>query len=130
MLYHDSSLNIFVTGNQLDLVFLLHFSNKIQRNSFSQVLDFLKSSVFRADIDSGAVRVGAAVYRGNAEVVFNLNQYASKQDVMTGIDRINFNYRDGQVGYWIISANVSVMLFFIYSYNAIWVPRIPCLTWD
>ncbi len=57
----------------------------------------MKATINRADIDSGAVRVGAAVYRSDAFTIFNLNQYASKQDVMNSIDKINYNFRDGQV---------------------------------
>ncbi|KAK7502425.1 hypothetical protein BaRGS_00006378, partial [Batillaria attramentaria] len=82
-----------ITSNRLDLVFLLHFSNQMTQRSLRQAKSFMKSLVDKADIDSGAVRVGAAVYRRQAFPVFNLKQYASKESLFNGIDGIPLNYK-------------------------------------
>ena len=50
-------------SNRLDLVFLMHFSNQLTQESLGKVQAFMKSVVHKADIDSGNVRVGAAIYR-------------------------------------------------------------------
>ncbi|XP_041374199.1 uncharacterized protein LOC121387240 [Gigantopelta aegis] len=85
------------SSQDLDLVFLLHFSDKMSRDNHRRVLSFMKNVVQAADVDSGSVRVGAAIYEGRSFALFNLNQYGTKQDLLNGIDKISFTYRSSSV---------------------------------
>ncbi|KAL5006010.1 hypothetical protein ScPMuIL_017168 [Solemya velum] len=80
-------------SEELDLVYLLHFSNEMSHDDFNRIISFIKGTVENTDVDSGGLRVGAALYRKSANVLFHLNQYATKEDLLRGISGITFGYR-------------------------------------
>lgn len=56
----------------------------------------MTSLLERADIDSGSVRVGAALYRETGVVLFNLKAYQTKKEVMTAIEKIPFELKSNR----------------------------------
>ena len=58
----------------LDLVFLIDASTSVGARNFARILEFVKTFLGFADIDSGQVRVGVAVYSTAVEVEFHLNR--------------------------------------------------------
>ncbi|KAK3599021.1 hypothetical protein CHS0354_012500 [Potamilus streckersoni] len=83
-----------VTGSeQLDLMFLLHFSNTMRKESLNLVLDFVQNLLEYADIDSGQVRVGISIYRKTATSLYNLDRFSTKNEVLEGIKQITTQYK-------------------------------------
>lgn len=74
------------------MIFLLHFSDKVEQDRFNLLLSFIKNLLQNAAFDSGKIRVGAAAYGRDAQVLFNLRQYGTRADLMSGIDKIPYNY--------------------------------------
>ena len=46
----------------------------------------MRGTVANADVDSGAVQVGAAIYRKRGSVIFPLNQYNTRDSLNAGIN--------------------------------------------
>ncbi|XP_063411126.1 collagen alpha-4(VI) chain-like [Mytilus trossulus] len=87
---------LILDSDEQDLVFLLHFSNDMYQAEFQKVLNFMTSLIERADIDSGLVRVGAALYRESGVVIFNLKAYSTKKEVVEAIEKIPFNFKSSR----------------------------------
>ncbi|XP_076459446.1 LOW QUALITY PROTEIN: uncharacterized protein LOC143292771 [Babylonia areolata] len=73
-------------SSRADVVFLLHFSNKLSKAALLQVKSFMTNAVQQADVDSGNVRVGAAVYRRRAFPLFHLKDHRSRDSLQAAID--------------------------------------------
>ncbi|RUS89035.1 hypothetical protein EGW08_003206, partial [Elysia chlorotica] len=73
------------TSKKLDLAFLIHSSEAIDYDKYDYYTQFMHEVVEKADIDSGAVRVGAAIYNADGYVVFPLNQYTSSEALRAAI---------------------------------------------
>lgn len=71
----------------------MHFSNKMKSSEFQKIMAFIKDTVETTNVDSGSLRVGAAMYRQSGNVLFNLNQYTTVQDLLRGIGGITLGYR-------------------------------------
>ena len=96
----------FSDSEEQDLVFLLHFSNDMYQVEFQKVLNFMTSLLERADIDSGLVRVGAALYRDQGVVIFDLKAYRSKKEVFEAIEKIPFNFKSNRAN---LAAGINVV---------------------
>ena len=77
----------------LDVAFLIHFSHTIKPAEFDRIIQFMKDTIEYAAIDDDKVRVGAAMFRKRGILLFDFNSYYSKDEVKSGIDKINYNYR-------------------------------------
>lgn len=75
------------------MAFLVHFSNTMSRKEYQNILDFMKNTLEYADIENGKVKVGAVVFRKRAVMLFDFNTFSTRDELFTGIDQINFNYR-------------------------------------
>ncbi|KAL3854733.1 hypothetical protein ACJMK2_013983 [Sinanodonta woodiana] len=90
----EQSFRSPVTGSeQLDLIFLLHFSNNMRKESLNLVLEFVQNLLEYADIDSGQVRVGISIYRKTATNLYNLDRFSTKGELMEGIQQITTQYK-------------------------------------
>lgn len=96
VIFDNLSIHVFADSDEQDLVFLLHFSNDMYQAEFQKVLDFMTSLIERADIDSGLVRVGAALYRESGVVIFNLKAYSTKKEVVEAIEKIPYNFKSSR----------------------------------
>ena len=80
----------------MDLVFLLHTSTQISDMAFKLIINFLKNVLRDVDVDSGDVRVGIAMYRRDSDILFNLDQYNSKRELIKAIESIPDDYRSDE----------------------------------
>lgn len=96
----------FSDSEEQDLIFLLHFSNDMYLAEFKKVLKFMTSLLERADIDSGSVRVGAALYREQGVVIFDLQAYRTKKEIIEAIERIPFNFKSSSAS---LAAGINVV---------------------
>jgi len=75
-----------------DFVFVLDGSGSIGSSNFNKVKSFVQSVVEAFDISSEKVRVGLIEFSSQAEVQFDLLRYSNKQDVMSAVGRMPYNY--------------------------------------
>ena len=80
-------------SEKLDLVFLLHFSKTMKKAEFNNVIEFLKNVIKDSDIDKDDLRVAVAVYKKKGIVLFDFNQYYTKNEVLQGLDGISMKNR-------------------------------------
>ena len=73
-----------------DIVFVIDSSGSIRRDRFGKVLDFVNRIVKEHSVQGDATRFGAVVFSDSASVMFQLNTYKTKQDVMAAISCIKF----------------------------------------
>ncbi|CAC5417428.1 COL6A [Mytilus coruscus] len=97
---------LILDSDEQDLVFLLHFSNDMYQAEFKKILNFMTSLIERADIDSGLVRVGAALYRESGVVIFDLKAYRTKKEVVEAIEKIPFNFKSNRAN---LGAGINVV---------------------
>ena len=84
---------IFSVSEKIDLVFLLHFSNKLKKAAFNDIIEFMKNIVKNSNIDGDDIRVATAIYRKRGEVVFDFNQHYTTTEVLRGLSDISYNYK-------------------------------------
>ncbi|XP_069814429.1 collagen alpha-4(VI) chain-like [Dendropsophus ebraccatus] len=80
-------------ANQADIVFLLESSNQISEDAFESVKDFVYSLVSSLDVGINKVRIGLAQFSDEANIVFLLNDYSLKNDILEKIQSLS--YKDG-----------------------------------
>ncbi|RUS89036.1 hypothetical protein EGW08_003207 [Elysia chlorotica] len=73
------------TSRKLDLAFLIHSSEAIDYDKYDYYTQFMHDVVKNADIDSGAVRVGAIIYNADGNVVFPLDRHTSSEALRAAI---------------------------------------------
>ena len=54
--------------------------------------DFAKDLVDKADVDSGSVRFGVAIYSTEVQIEFNLGDYRTTAEIKSAIDKIPYIY--------------------------------------
>lgn len=73
----------------MDVVFAIHASKKSKvKDVKNHLLAFLKNSVSSLDIDSGAVRVGLAVYGTDTNVQFDLNTHKKSKKLQKAVKKL------------------------------------------
>ena len=70
-----------------DIVFLLDGSDD-NKDRFTAMRDFVGELVGGLDLDQGKDQVAVVQYSNNAEVIFNLNTYRNRDEVMTYITNL------------------------------------------
>lgn len=68
-----------------DVVFVLDSSGSIQAENFEKILEFVENVVDKMDVSFETTRVGIVRFSFTARVMFSLNTYSNKADL---IDRI------------------------------------------
>lgn len=92
--------HILCTGCNVkaDIFFVLDMSGSINKDSFRGVRDFMTAFVNEITISPSAIQVGAIVYGNKAHVVFNLNTYNNRDDVLNAISNIPYNTSEQGTG--------------------------------
>lgn len=72
----------------MDLIFVVDGSGSIVEEDFVRVKQFLKKTVASLEIGKHASQVGVIQFSSDSKMEFTLNQYSNKQDLESGIDRI------------------------------------------
>ena len=75
-----------------DVVFLLDSSTSVTAPNFRKMLDLTKHFVRDANIDTGSVRIGIAIFSDDATVKFHLDTFTIKDDVLRAIDNIHYTF--------------------------------------
>ena len=73
-----------------DVIFVIDASDSIRIERFPRVTQLLTSVVEQMDIGSERVRVGAVKFANSTSILFHLNAYTSKHDVMGAVGSISF----------------------------------------
>jgi collagen type VI alpha len=73
-----------------DVVFVIDSSGSIRENRYDMVLDYVRSIVNSLEVSTDRTRIGVVIYGDNANVIFHLNTYPDKQDVLQAIDSITY----------------------------------------
>ena len=89
----NTTVNICLSGclNGGDIVFAIDASGSVREPNFRTMLDFVIKVVERLDIDNGAnngdrgSRVGLLVFADDADVIFYLNSYTTRTEILNGI---------------------------------------------
>ena len=71
-------------------MFILDASGSVHRGNFAKMIMFLKDYVTETDIEWGTVRVGVMIYGDEAQPVFHLNSYRTREGILTAIDTIKY----------------------------------------
>ncbi|XP_069108494.1 cartilage matrix protein-like [Argopecten irradians] len=79
-------------SNEKDIVFVLDSSTSVGDDNFRRMIDFVKSFLHIADIDSGAYRVAVLTYSTNVQIQFLLNTWTTKSDIFSALDIIPYAY--------------------------------------
>ncbi|XP_044214882.1 collagen alpha-6(VI) chain isoform X2 [Thunnus albacares] len=69
-----------------DLLFLIDSSGSIDPNDYQKMKEFMKSVISRSDIGENKVHVGVMQFSSVQKLVFRLNEYYSKDDMLRAID--------------------------------------------
>lgn len=89
---------IFADGNyscgssQFDLVIILDTSTSVQPVNWNKTLSATKRLVRDIDFENGNVRIGVAIFSNEAKVIFHLNAYQTKADIIDAVSRIPYEY--------------------------------------
>ncbi|KAK3591361.1 hypothetical protein CHS0354_040323 [Potamilus streckersoni] len=75
---------------QADLVFLVDSSGSIGQTNFLKMESFLKQIVNNLDVGPNKVHVGLMQFSNYPSLEFPLDMYSSRQDVMAGIDKMQY----------------------------------------
>lgn len=82
-------VNEYYCGNNpADVVFLLDSSNSIWGPHFRAQLQFVKDVVSMFQVDVNQTRIGIVTYGSSVRREFYLNEFPTKQGVLSAIDRI------------------------------------------
>lgn len=83
---------IFFPGCQTkaDVTFIVDSSADVGRDNFQKQIDFIKQTVNNMDVGPDKTRVSVVTYSSGVYNQFFLNQYQTKSDVLSAIDRIPF----------------------------------------
>ena len=71
-------------------MFVIDTSGSIRRSRWSLVQGFVKDIIRELEVSPNRARIGVITYSDDAIFRFSLNQYSSKKDTLTAIDRIPY----------------------------------------
>ncbi|XP_060566778.1 uncharacterized protein LOC132725621 isoform X26 [Ruditapes philippinarum] len=78
--------------DKTDVIFVVDASTSVTEANFKKQLEFMKSIVEFADVDTGSVRFGALIYSTEVEIQFHLDSYRTKAEVLDAVDKIPYIY--------------------------------------
>lgn len=73
-----------------DVLFLLDSSSSIHRNDFKKQLNFVKTIVSAFDIGPEKTTVGVSTFSDDFRLVFNLNDFTTKEDILGAVDNVPY----------------------------------------
>uniref|UniRef100_K7FNG1 VWFA domain-containing protein n=1 Tax=Pelodiscus sinensis TaxID=13735 RepID=K7FNG1_PELSI len=76
-------------GMRADIMFLVDSSGSIGQDNFLKIKSFMKELVNKTDIGPDRVQVGVIQFSGSNKEEFQLNQYSSKDDIFSAIERMS-----------------------------------------
>uniref|UniRef100_A0A0L8FLC0 VWFA domain-containing protein n=1 Tax=Octopus bimaculoides TaxID=37653 RepID=A0A0L8FLC0_OCTBM len=75
-----------------DIIFLMDTSTSVEQRNFKKMVAFIKDLLSNATIDAGVVRVGVATFSTQSHIEFHLNEYFTKNEIFTALDKIRYRY--------------------------------------
>jgi Mg-chelatase subunit ChlD len=75
-----------------DVVFLLDTSSSVTAPNFRKMLSVTKLFVREANIDTGSVRIGLAIFSDDTNVKFHLDTFTIKTDILRAIENIYYTH--------------------------------------
>ena len=79
-----------MSGNEVDLVFVVDASGSIGAENFTRMREFIKDVVQDFKIGSDATRVGLVLFASPARVEFNFNNFTDKQSLLRAVDALPY----------------------------------------
>lgn len=73
-----------------DIVFVVDSSTSVGPANFETMLNAIKSFVNDIDLEEGKIQVGLLTYNTEAYVIFHLNKYETKSDILRAIDDVEY----------------------------------------
>ena len=67
-------LLLFVGSEEADILIALHLSPTTTEFEYMLAINFLRTLVSGADVETGRVKIGLMTYNADAEVIFHINQ--------------------------------------------------------
>nr|XP_006131378.1 collagen alpha-6(VI) chain-like [Pelodiscus sinensis] len=80
---------VALKGMRADIMFLVDSSGSIGQDNFLKIKSFMKELVNKTDIGPDRVQVGVIQFSGSNKEEFQLNQYSSKDDIFSAIERMS-----------------------------------------
>ena len=77
-------------NGEIDLVFVIDTSGSIRRRRWPVVQEFIKDIIRQMEVATDRARIGVITYADDAVFRFGLDQYDSKRDILTAIDRLPY----------------------------------------
>ncbi|XP_025048328.1 collagen alpha-6(VI) chain [Alligator sinensis] len=81
-----------------DIIFLVDSSGSIGDENYVKMKRFMKELVNRSDISTQQVQIGVVQFSDVPREEFQLNQYSTKRDIVSAIDRISLINQNTQTG--------------------------------
>ena len=81
---------VSVCNTHADVVLLLDTSSSVSLEDFDKVVQFVMGILRRADVDSGAFRVGVMTYSTDVHVHFYLNTFHTLEDIKNAVEQIEY----------------------------------------
>ena len=72
------------------MIFVLDASGSVHRDNFAKMITFVKDYVTESDIEWGTVRIGVMIFSDEAQPVFHLNAYRTREGMLAAIDTIQY----------------------------------------
>ena len=77
-------------SGEIDLAFVIDTSGSIRRRRWPVVQNFVKDIIRQMEVAPNRARIGVITYADNAIFRFRLDQYSSRNDILTQIDRLPY----------------------------------------
>ncbi|CAH1784805.1 unnamed protein product, partial [Owenia fusiformis] len=74
-----------------DVVFVIDSSGSVGEENYKFIRDFIVNIAFTLDISSNQTRVAAIIFHNEAEVIFHLNRYTNREDVISALRNLPYN---------------------------------------
>ena len=83
---------IVLTGcsGKIDLAFVIDTSGSIRRSRWPLVQQFIKDIISQMEVAADRARIGVITYADDARFRFSLDQYSTKKDILTAVDRLPY----------------------------------------
>ena len=65
-------------------------SGSVKRDNFNKAKEFIKAFISDANIDTGEARVGLLTFSNDADIQFNLDDYADRVSMIDAVDQVPY----------------------------------------
>lgn len=94
----------------MELVFIIDSSESVGKKNFKKIQDFVISLVDRTTIGPNATRIGLVLYSHYIQLVFNLAQYTTKEEVKQVVRNMTYGGEGTHTGEAIRNATEEAFL--------------------